>query len=124
MVELTVDRTVSINPIVTIVISREITSAIPFDTCPIKAITHIVTSRHIFDDNIISQHLKAIVEFVLTIQDHCITIAATDRNTGGFYSNSFMVCTIEIVTWAYRDKISWDGRIYRCLYCGVLLWYL
>src|SRR5258708_10451482 len=122
VVKLTVCRIIGVDTIVSIGIGRQITSPVTADAFPIKTIVTIVASRHIFEDNIVCEYLKAIVELELTVQNHAIAIPATHGNIRGFYRDCFMVIAVWTRTRSYRDQVSGFGSIYGRLYRGIHLW--
>src|SRR5258708_12515679 len=103
-------------------IGEEITGAVTADAGTIKTIVPMVASRHIFEDNIVCEYLKAIVELELTVQDPAIAIPATNGNIRGFYCDGFVVSAVWTRTRSYRDQIPRFGSIYGGLYRGIRLW--
>src|SRR5215469_13571766 len=77
VVELPVHGLIGIDAIVAIAVSGEITAPITSDTGPVEAVACVMPGCHIFNDNVICQDLKTIIELILAVQDNRIAVAPT-----------------------------------------------
>src|SRR6266700_5055870 len=106
VVELPVHGLIGIDAIVAIAVSGEITTPITCDTCPVEAVACVMPGRHIFDDNVICQDFKTIVELIMPIQDNRIAVAPTYGDVRRFHHDRFVVSAISARTRPDEYQVS------------------